>query len=180
MNFLFEVNEEMEAYLLENLKEGTFGKTWIPAQEVYVIDLNTNRDSWRIQESQAAYSSFPIGFLPRVFQQNPLYYSKDLCLDVKESQVTCGNTVISLSPSECVLMETFMQNTHSVLTREVLCACIERVSVHSIQDNTLTTRIRRLRKKLSCQNKEKALDEYIETVRSIGYRWSGDVVMKYK
>ena len=114
--------------------------------------------------------------LPR----NPLYYSKDLCLDVKESQVIRGNNVISLSPSECLLMETFMQNTHCVLTRQVLCACIEKVNVHSIQDNTLTTHILRLRKKLAWGQTEIGKDAYIETVRSIGYRWTNDVVRKLK
>ncbi len=89
---------------------------------------------------------------------------KDLKLDIMSRQVMRGSNTIELTNKEFELLHVFMKNINRVLTRDIL---LEQVwgYEHVVETNVVDVYIRYLRNKLDENNKE----EYIQTVRGVGY-----------
>ena len=79
-------------------------------------------------------------------------------------QVMRGSNTIELINKEFELLHVFMKNINRVLTRDIL---LEQVwgYEHVVETNVVDVYIRYLRNKLDENNKE----EYIQTVRGVGY-----------
>lgn len=90
-----------------------------------------------------------------------------LVLDTNSHQVTANKQAISLSSTEFKLLYFFMKHPDKVYSREQL---LERVWGNDIyvEDRTVDVYVRRLRKSLS----ESGYDNYIQTIRGSGYRFS--------
>ena len=89
---------------------------------------------------------------------------KDLKLDIMSRQVMRGSNTIELTNKEFELLHVFMKNINRVLSRDIL---LEQVwgYEHVVETNVVDVYIRYLRNKLDENNKE----EYIQTVRGVGY-----------
>ena len=89
---------------------------------------------------------------------------EDLSLDPAAHEVRRADTLILLSRTEFVLLETLMRNAGRVLTRERL---IDAVWGHDrdVQNNTLDVFIRQLRAKVEPAGSSKLL----HTIRGVGY-----------
>ena len=89
---------------------------------------------------------------------------KDLKLDIMSRQVMRGSNTIELTNKEFELLHVFMKNINRVLTRDIL---LEQVwgYEHVVETNVVDVYIRYLRNKLDENNRE----EYIQTVRGVGY-----------
>ncbi|WP_429371565.1 winged helix-turn-helix domain-containing protein [Paenibacillus sp. DS2015] len=74
-----------------------------------------------------------------------------------------------MTPVECQIMEMFMQNPDRVLTKREI---YKQVWNHeNFDDNNLSVFISRLR---SILESREGSPPYIQTIRGIGYRFSGD------
>ena len=87
---------------------------------------------------------------------------KDIKIDLTNSEVYFKDEKIDLSPLEYEILLLFIKNPHRVYTRSQLLENFWEDRDKFVNDNTLTSTIKRIREKLD--------REIITTVRGIGYR----------
>lgn len=90
-----------------------------------------------------------------------------LKLDPETFRVTAGDEIIVVSPTEFRLLQFFISHPERVYTRSQLLDQVWGQNVY-VEDRTVDVHIRRLRKSLEATGH----DKYIQTVRSVGYRFS--------
>jgi len=98
-----------------------------------------------------------------------------LKLNPVSHQVTINEEPLDLGPTEFRLLHFFMTHTDRVYSREQLLNNVWGTNVY-VEDRTVDVHIRRLRKAISGEGH----DEYIQTVRGAGYRFSGKTLSKAK
>lgn len=91
-----------------------------------------------------------------------------LRLDPVTYRVTANNDPLELGPTEFKLLHFFMANPERVYSREQLLDNVWGRTVY-VEDRTVDVHIRRLRMAISLHDH----DRYIQTVRGVGYRFSG-------
>ena len=87
---------------------------------------------------------------------------KDIKIDLKESKVYFKANQVELTPLEYEILVLFIKNPHQVYTRGQLLEMFWEDRDRFVNDNTLTSTIKRIREKLD--------RKIITTVRGIGYR----------
>ena len=92
---------------------------------------------------------------------------KDLALDPETFRVTVDEQIVELSPTEFRLLHFFITHPERVYTRSQLLDQVWGQNVY-VEERTVDVHIRRLRKTLEPYN----YNHYIQTVRSVGYRFS--------
>ncbi|MEC0241111.1 response regulator transcription factor [Paenibacillus dokdonensis] len=87
-----------------------------------------------------------------------------LILYPERMELKLGNQTVTLSKKETILIETLMERSPRVVSREVI---LEKLWDDAfVDDNTLSVNITRVRKRLA----ELGLEDALETVRGMGYR----------
>ena len=94
-------------------------------------------------------------------QDKTLTY-KDIKIDLARSKVYFKGNIVELTPLEYDILLLFIKNPHRVYTRSQLLEMFWEDRDKFVNDNTLTSTIKRIREKLD--------REVISTVRGIGYR----------
>ena len=94
--------------------------------------------------------------------QDKILSCKDIKIDLKETKVYFKNNQIYLTPLEYEILVLFIKNPHRVYTRGQLLEMFWEDRDRFVNDNTLTSTIKRIREKID--------REVITTVRGIGYR----------
>ena len=102
--------------------------------------------------------------------QATLLQMGDLSLDTIGHRVLIRERPIDLGPTEYRLLEFFMSHPERVFSRSQLLDLVWGDNVY-IEERTVDVHIRRLRKALESF----ACDEYVQTVRGSGYRFSQQV-----
>ena len=87
---------------------------------------------------------------------------KGIKIDLNESKVYFKSKLIELTPLQYEILLLFIKNPHRVYTRSQLLEMFWEDRDRFVNDNTLTSTIKRIREKLD--------KEVISTVRGIGYR----------
>jgi len=98
-----------------------------------------------------------------------------LKLDPVSHHVTINEKALELGPTEFRLLHFFMTHTERVYSREQLLDNVWGTNVY-VEDRTVDVHIRRLRKAISGAGHE----DFIQTVRGAGYRFSGKTAQKTK
>ena len=98
---------------------------------------------------------------------NEIVKSGKLELDVAGHRLSCAGQEIRLGPTEYRLMRFLMTHPDRVYSRTQLLDRVWGANVY-VEERTVDVHIRRLRKALS----EQQADDYIQTVRGAGYRFS--------
>lgn len=93
---------------------------------------------------------------------------KDIKIDLKESKIYFKANQIDLTPLEYEILLLFIKNPHRVFTRSQLLEMFWEDRDKFVNDNTLTSTIKRIREKLD--------RKIITTVRGIGYRMDWDAI----
>jgi len=93
-----------------------------------------------------------------------------LCLDPVGHKVTAQGEVLDLGPTEFRLLHFFMTHPARVYTREQLLNNVWGPNVY-VEERTVDVHIRRLRKALAASGH----DRHVQTVRTVGYRFSSQV-----
>ena len=93
-----------------------------------------------------------------------------LQLDTQAHRISANGTPIKLGPTEYRLLQFFFFFADRVYTREQLLDMVWGGNVY-IDDRTVDVHIRRLRKALTAHG----YDQYIQTVRGAGYRFSSNL-----
>lgn len=96
-------------------------------------------------------------------------------LNTKKYTVTKNGKPIELRNMEYQLLYSFLKHPQMVLTREVLLESLWDKEGNFVEDNTLSVTMKRLREKLG---ETAEGEQYIITLRGIGYRWNFPVVCK--
>lgn len=91
----------------------------------------------------------------------------DIVLDVVSAGVSKAGKDLGLRPFEYRLLHTLMRHAGRIVKREQLLEMLWEEMDESVEDNTLSVHISRLRRKLGI--------EYIETIRGFGYRFTKPV-----
>jgi two-component system phosphate regulon response regulator PhoB len=90
-----------------------------------------------------------------------------ITLDAQTQRASISGKTLELSPTEFKLLQYFVSNPERVFSRTQLLDNVWGDQVY-IEERTVDVHIRRLRKLLSPQG----MDKYIQTVRTVGYRFS--------
>ena len=100
-------------------------------------------------------------------EQKPVISMGGLVLDSETFRVTANGTAIDISPTEFRLLHFFITHPERVYSRAQLLDQVWGQNVY-VEERTVDVHIRRLRKTLGPHG----FDRYIQTVRSVGYRFS--------
>jgi two-component system phosphate regulon response regulator PhoB len=100
-------------------------------------------------------------------EQEEVLEIEGLCLNIETHRVTAQGIELDLSPTEFRLLHFFISHPERVYSRSQLLDQVWGNHVF-IEERTVDVHIRRLRKILAPQG----YDRFIQTVRSIGYRFS--------
>lgn len=90
-----------------------------------------------------------------------------LSLDAASQRVSVGDAAVKLGPTEFRLLRFFMSNPERVYSREQMLDRVWGQNVY-VEERTVDVHIRRLRKALAPHG----FDDFIQTVRGSGYRFS--------
>ena len=176
----YKINVDMDVALLDiNLpdKEGQHLIEKLKDRDIRVIVTTVKNDEDFISESldQGAddYLTKPFSLailrarIDAVLRTIPLSQDKkitykDIKIDLNDSKVYFKRNLVDLTSLEYEILVLFIKNPHRVYTRSQLLEMFWEDRDRFVNDNTLTSTIKRIREKLD--------KEVISTVRGIGYR----------
>lgn len=92
---------------------------------------------------------------------------KDLIIDFDNRVLKKNNNIIYLTPTEFDLLNVFIKNKNTILTRDILLEKLWDSKENFVDEHTLTLNISRLRSKLDDEN-----NKYIKTIYGVGYKFS--------
>ena len=153
--------------LIEKLKEKDIRVivTTVKNEEDFIIAaLDQGADDYLTKPFSLAILRARIDAVLRtlpISQDKSISY-KDIKIDLNESKVYFKGENIELTPLEYEILLLFIKNPHRVYTRSQLLEMFWEDRDKFVNDNTLTSTIKRIREKLD--------REVISTVRGIGYR----------
>ncbi len=98
-----------------------------------------------------------------------VYSDGFLKIDFAKHTAYAGEKGISFTPTEYKLLQIFISNSGSVLTRRILLEKLWDNENNFVDEHTLTVNINRIRSKIEQDNRK-----YIKTVYGIGYIWNGE------
>lgn len=154
-------------HLIEKLKEKDIRVivTTVKNEEDFIIAaLDQGADDYLTKPFSLAILRARIDAVLRtlpISQDKSISY-KDIKIDLNESKVYFKGENIELTPLEYEILILFIKNPHRVYTRSQLLEMFWEDRDKFVNDNTLTSTIKRIREKLD--------REVISTVRGIGYR----------
>lgn len=154
-------------HLIERLKEKDIRVivTTVKNDEDFIIEaLDQGADDYLTKPFSLAILRARIDAVLRtlpISQDKSISY-KDIKIDLNESKVYFKGENIDLTPLEYEILLLFIKNPHRVYTRSQLLEMFWEDRDKFVNDNTLTSTIKRIREKL--------YKEVISTVRGIGYR----------
>lgn len=100
------------------------------------------------------------------------FQSGELLFVPEEERVYLKGKEIKLRRTELILLKYFMQNHGILLRREQILERLWDSAGEFVEDNTLSVQISRLRQQIGHFGTE----DYIETIRGLGYRWCQPVI----
>ena len=158
-------------HLIERLKDKEIRAivTTVKNDEDFIIDaLDQGADDYLTKPFSLAILRARIDAVLRTIplSQDKIITYKDIKIDLKESKVYFKANQIELTPLEYEILVLFIKNPHRVYTRGQLLEMFWEDRDKFVNDNTLTSTIKRIREKLD--------KEVISTVRGIGYRMDWD------
>lgn len=103
-------------------------------------------------------------------EDNDVISAGSLTVDTNASRIQYDGRSIDMSPTEFRLLQFFVRNPERVHSRAQLVDAVWGVNAY-IEERTVDVHIRRLRKILAPHG----CDVYIQTVRSVGYRFSTQI-----
>ena len=154
-------------HLIERLKDKDIRVivTTVKNDEDFIIEsLDQGADDYLTKPFSLAILRARIDAVLRTIPltQDKILTYKDIKIDLKESKVYFKANQIELTPLEYEILVLFIKNPHRVFTRSQLLEMFWEDRDKFVNDNTLTSTIKRIREKLD--------REVITTVRGIGYR----------
>ena len=154
-------------HLIERLKDKNIRVivTTVKNDENFIIEsLDQGADDYLTKPFSLAILRARIDAVLRtipISQDKSISY-KDIKIDLNDSKVYFKANQIELTPLEYEILVLFIKNPHRVYTRSQLLEMFWEDRDRFVNDNTLTSTIKRIREKLD--------KEVISTVRGIGYR----------
>ncbi len=154
-------------HLIERLKDKDIRVivTTVKNDEEFIISaLDQGADDYITKPFSLAILRARIDAVLRTIalSQDKIITYKDIKIDLNESKVYFKSKLIELTPLEYEILLLFIKNPHRVYTRSQLLEMFWEDRDRFVNDNTLTSTIKRIREKLD--------REIITTVRGIGYR----------
>lgn len=154
-------------YLIERLKDKDIRVIVVTVKndEDFIIkSLDQGADDYLTKPFSLAILRARIDAVLRTIplSQDKIVTYKDIRIDLNNSKVYFKGNQIELTPLEYEILVLFIKNPHRVYTRGQLLELFWEDRDKFVNDNTLTSTIKRIREKLD--------KEVITTVRGIGYR----------
>ena len=154
-------------HLIEKLKDKDIRVivTTVKNDENFIVDsLDRGADDYLTKPFSLAILRARIDVVLRTIalSQDKTINYKDIKIDFNQSKVYFKGNLVDLTSLEYEILVLFIKNPHRVYTRSQLLEMFWEDRDKFVNDNTLTSTIKRIREKLD--------REVITTVRGIGYR----------
>ena len=154
-------------HLIERLKDKDIRVivTTVKNDEDFIISsLDKGADDYLTKPFSLAILRARIDAVLRTLpiSQDKIIRYKEIKIDLNNSKVYFKGDQVELTPLEYEILVLFIKNPHRVFTRSQLLEMFWEDRDKFVNDNTLTSTIKRIREKLD--------REVITTVRGIGYR----------
>lgn len=160
-------------HLIEKLKDKDIRVivTTVKNDEYFIVSaLDKGADDYLTKPFSLAILRARIDAVLRtipISQDKSISY-KDIKIDLNQSKVYFKGNLVDLTSLEYEILVLFIKNPHRVYTRDQLLEMFWEDRDKFVNDNTLTSTIKRIREKLN--------REVISTVRGIGYRMDWDAI----
>ena len=160
-------------HLIERLKDKDIRVivTTVKNDEDFIISsLDKGADDYLTKPFSLAILRARIDAVLRTLpiSQDKIIRYKEIKIDLNNSKVYFKGDQVELTPLEFEILVLFIKNPHRVYTRGQLLEMFWEDRDRFVNDNTLTSTIKRIREKLD--------REIITTVRGIGYRMDWDAI----
>jgi two-component system OmpR family response regulator len=154
-------------YLIEKLKEKDIRVivTTVKNDEDFIVkSLDKGADDYLVKPFSLAVLRARIDAVLRTIpvSEDKILSYKDIEINLLTSEVFYKNMLVELTALEYIILLLFLKNPHRVYTRSQLLETFWEDRDKFVNDNTLTSTIKRIREKLD--------KSVITTVRGIGYR----------
>lgn len=100
-------------------------------------------------------------------QEDDILYCGDVCINKKASKVYKKDCPVELTPNEYQLLLLFLEHKNQTITREQILEKLWDIDGNYVNDNTLTTLVKRLRQKMEDHPQ---MPKMLLTVRGFGYK----------
>lgn len=100
-------------------------------------------------------------------------HTGDLTIDFVNRIVLSKGKIIMLTPMQFHIMEILVKNHGITVTREQIISILWNENDEFVEDNTLSVHISNLKSRIGKYNG----NQYLETIRGVGYQWKLDVIL---
>ena len=103
------------------------------------------------------------------FNAGNIYKKGDIVVDFDRYKISRHGEELNISTNEFDIVKMFIENKGRVVRRDVIYEKIWDVHGNFVEYNTLTVAMSRIKAKLGTYGEKN--QQYIETIRNVGYRW---------
>lgn len=100
-------------------------------------------------------------------------HTGDLTIGFVNRIVLSKGKIIMLTPMQFHIMEILVKNHGITVTREQIISILWNENDEFVEDNTLSVHISNLKSRIGKYNG----NQYLETIRGVGYQWKLDVIL---
>ena len=104
-----------------------------------------------------------------MFNAGNIYKKGDIVVDFDRYKISCQGDELNISTNEFDIVRILIENKGKVVRREVIYEKIWDIHGNFVEYNTLTVAMSRIKAKLGTYGEKH--QQYIETIRNVGYRW---------
>lgn len=141
-------------------------------EDTLVEGLNSGGDDYMTKPFKIKELFARIQSLLRRTQPNNKFKIGDLYVDLQRNEIFKNDDRIELPKTEFEIFKKICVNQNQIITREQLLTLIEKDGQCTVENNTLSVYMKRIREKIGTYKGV----SYIETVRGVGYRMNLEVV----
>ena len=104
-----------------------------------------------------------------MFNAGNIYKKGDIVVDFDRYKISCQGDELNISTNEFDIVRILIENKGKVVRRDAIYEKIWDIHGNFVEYNTLTVAMSRIKAKLGTYGEKH--QQYIETIRNVGYRW---------
>ena len=136
-----------------------------------IIGLNMGADDYITKPfyTKELLSRISANLRRSMFNAGNIYKKGDIVVDFDRYKISCQGDELNISTNEFDIVRILIENKGKVVRRDAIYEKIWDIHGNFVEYNTLTVAMSRIKAKLGTYGEKH--QQYIETIRNVGYRW---------